>query len=511
MESVGLEMDDIFGSTEEQGAENEDIGALQNNEEEEAADAEDENTFNANINKKLAKGATKKVVRNPQPKLNDARLSGERGIAILPKLFKDVTFKGNGHEAKDLDKILKILEHWAHRLFPQMKFSDCLQRIEKIGSKKSVQSCIKRIRLDMPVLDDDFVSNQVDDEDEDGNPNNTTNAVQMDEVTAAEAAWDEMMRSPNNNNNNNSVSSTSYLTSPPSGFSTPSTTNRPPSQVTVLSAEMKEKIAKNKQLALEKRAARLAANQNTPQRQNTSQNEEITAGSQKTSNNQDSSFTGTPTPSDHSLANPDNQDHLQEVSPRKTLSQEDGDSFKKTNCGLNGKTEQTPGSVGNSSNESDESLVGTDRIVDDNRTEIYSSSNLNQSTVKESDVCQSVADMDQSTVKENDVCQGVTDMDQSTVKENDVCQGVTNMDQSTVKENDVCQSVTDMDQSTVKENDVCQGVTDMDHSTVTENDVHQSVTDMDQSPVKENNVLQGVTDTHQSPVKENDVCLRDKC
>ena len=42
------------------------------------------------------KSAAKKVIKNPQAKLDDMRLCGQRGIPLLPKTFKNVTFKGKG-------------------------------------------------------------------------------------------------------------------------------------------------------------------------------------------------------------------------------------------------------------------------------------------------------------------------------------------------------------------------------------------------------------------------------
>ncbi|CAH1403167.1 unnamed protein product [Nezara viridula] len=96
----------------------------------------------------------KKVVARPQPKLDAARLTGPRGIGILEDVFKNVKLKGKGHEKDDLDKVMKTLEHWAHRLFPKMSFDDCIDRIEDIGSKRGVLVHVSRIRLGM----DDTVS-----------------------------------------------------------------------------------------------------------------------------------------------------------------------------------------------------------------------------------------------------------------------------------------------------------------------------------------------------------------
>jgi hypothetical protein len=62
---------------------------------------------------------------------------------------------------------MKKMEHWAHRLFPKMPFDEVVERVERLGSKKEVQTCIKKIRLDMPILTEDFVGSDRDNDDDD--------------------------------------------------------------------------------------------------------------------------------------------------------------------------------------------------------------------------------------------------------------------------------------------------------------------------------------------------------
>jgi TIMELESS-interacting protein len=81
----------------------------------------------------------KRIVRNPQPKLDPERLKGPRGIAVIGNAFRDFKFHGKGHERMDLYRVMKRLEHWAHRLYPRFQFDDCLDKIEKLGQKKPVQ------------------------------------------------------------------------------------------------------------------------------------------------------------------------------------------------------------------------------------------------------------------------------------------------------------------------------------------------------------------------------------
>ncbi|KAI8423827.1 hypothetical protein MSG28_012838 [Choristoneura fumiferana] len=99
----------------------------------------------------------KRVVKNPRFVLNPARLTGPRGIQILPDHFKDFKFKGKGHERDDLDVILKKLEHWAYRLYPKFKFDDCLKKIEALGKKRPVMVHLHKIRSDQLISEETVV------------------------------------------------------------------------------------------------------------------------------------------------------------------------------------------------------------------------------------------------------------------------------------------------------------------------------------------------------------------
>uniref|UniRef100_T1IWQ6 TIMELESS-interacting protein n=1 Tax=Strigamia maritima TaxID=126957 RepID=T1IWQ6_STRMM len=119
--------------------------------------------------------AKKFSVRRPRLKLDAARLCGERGLPALTRTFQDVSFKGKGHEVnprlrfinmtsliythlstqkEDLDKLMRTMQHWAFRLYPKMNFDEFLEKVEKLGKKREVQTCVKKIRLDMLVADE---------------------------------------------------------------------------------------------------------------------------------------------------------------------------------------------------------------------------------------------------------------------------------------------------------------------------------------------------------------------
>ncbi|XP_048736441.2 TIMELESS-interacting protein-like isoform X2 [Ostrea edulis] len=270
MESVDLDMDDIFeeeelpsvGPLPDLPQDDEGLENTQNGEEYEENSAEVLSRL-----KDLSKGAAKKVVRRPQPKLDASRLTGERGIPILPKVFQDVKFKGKGHEAGDLQIIMRYLEHWAHRLFPKMPFDEVLERIEKLGTKNEVKTCIKRMRLDMPILNDDFVRDGSDNEEESGQ---ISENIDVD----AEEAWEEMIaeekKKHSSQQNGASPPSQSSQETPQGGMlaaqlsqplsSTPSTSgsstmgNSRAGVSQGLTPEQRDRLEKNRMLAMERRA-----------------------------------------------------------------------------------------------------------------------------------------------------------------------------------------------------------------------------------------------------------------
>jgi len=92
----------------------------------------------------------KRIIKNPQPKLNPDRLMGPRGIQTIEDLFENWESKGKGREFDDLDVIMTKLEHWAHRLYPKLPFDNVVDVVaNRLGKKKAVQTHVKKIRLGM--------------------------------------------------------------------------------------------------------------------------------------------------------------------------------------------------------------------------------------------------------------------------------------------------------------------------------------------------------------------------
>ncbi|XP_056645177.1 TIMELESS-interacting protein [Diorhabda sublineata] len=89
----------------------------------------------------------KRIIRNPAPKFNEHTIRNEKGLPALLNHFKDVKFKGHGHEEEDLNKLLKIYEYWCHRFYPKFTFDDCIRKLEALGNKKSTQIYLKKMRM----------------------------------------------------------------------------------------------------------------------------------------------------------------------------------------------------------------------------------------------------------------------------------------------------------------------------------------------------------------------------
>ena len=87
----------------------------------------------------------KRIIRNPQPKLNPDRICGPRGVGTLCDVFEDFKPKGGDHVFEDLDRAMKKMEHWAHRLYPKLPFDDCMSRISIVGKKMAVQVSIQKV------------------------------------------------------------------------------------------------------------------------------------------------------------------------------------------------------------------------------------------------------------------------------------------------------------------------------------------------------------------------------
>merc|ERR1719354_980218 len=177
----------------------------------------------------------KRVIKNPQPKLNPERLMGPRGLLALGEEFKDWKPRGDGHEFQDLDQILSKLNNWTHRLYPKLPFDASLNIIEnRLGNKKAVSTYVKKIRMDMAVP----VREETNDDDQ---PNNVDVDVGEDEV---ERYGEEPSQPSAEEEFENMTSSTQTQRSPTQ------------SNTTTLSEEQLERMRRNKEMAAQKKRER---------------------------------------------------------------------------------------------------------------------------------------------------------------------------------------------------------------------------------------------------------------
>uniref|UniRef100_A0A182PMG1 TIMELESS-interacting protein n=1 Tax=Anopheles epiroticus TaxID=199890 RepID=A0A182PMG1_9DIPT len=140
-------LDHLFGDNVAEEGEND--GEIFSDDELPDGDGGDDGENDGNLadpSKPVAVEVKKKTVRNPRNLLNEAKLCGPRGIIALKDHFKDFKFRGKGHEASDLNRLMRHYEHWAHRLYPKFHFDDCMAKIEKLGHKKQVQMYMNKYR-----------------------------------------------------------------------------------------------------------------------------------------------------------------------------------------------------------------------------------------------------------------------------------------------------------------------------------------------------------------------------
>ncbi|XP_030232830.1 TIMELESS-interacting protein isoform X1 [Gadus morhua] len=188
--------------------------------------------------------AKRRTVKRPQPKLDSQRLTSERGLPALRNLFGNVRFKGKGHEAEDLRVVMQKMENWAHRLYPKLQFDDFMDKVERLGSKKDVQTCLKRIRLDMPLVHEDFIGE--------------TEVTPVQHVFEDPEPFGSTGRFPLGSQG--PAHSTPAPSTPAPSTPAPSTpapsTPAPSTPAPTLTEEQQRRIELNRQLALERRLAR---------------------------------------------------------------------------------------------------------------------------------------------------------------------------------------------------------------------------------------------------------------
>lgn len=254
--------DNLFGDVDEFGNENdgripsEDEGQLDAD-----GDGDDNGTTPSGDGKPVKVEPKQRIIRNPRNTLNLQRLTGPRGIVELESFFKGIKFRGKGHEADDLDSILKRMQHWAHRMYPKYNLDDSLRTIERLGRKKQLHTYMNKYRLGML---DPVVSNDADDE-EDAPLSYESNAAFNQPLDPLDSMIEEQLAISRAANTSGvadlSVSECNFDAVRDESMRTPVPPTPPPPKETspAMTEEMRAKIAANRLKALEIRKAKMAA------------------------------------------------------------------------------------------------------------------------------------------------------------------------------------------------------------------------------------------------------------
>lgn len=219
-------------------------------------DLENEENKEENIKRIDPSTSSKKhIVRNPLPKLNTERLKGPKGIHTIEKYFEGFKYYEKGYEKLDLDRIMKRLEHWGHRLFPKLDFDDFLERLEKLGTKKDLQVFIKKYRQDMINEDIDII-NQDNNIDIEENKEQDEPIDEFDLLIAEQIEKQKQVIQQSSFNvaatNNDAFDKLLSESNTANSLFTTNTSNS-----SQLSNEVKERIEKNRQQAIQRRLAKL--------------------------------------------------------------------------------------------------------------------------------------------------------------------------------------------------------------------------------------------------------------
>ena len=164
------------------------------------------------------------------------RICGARGIGTLKDIFADFKSKGGDYVYDDLDRAMKRIEHWTHRLYPKLPCDDVLSRISVLGKKMVVQTNVKKLRMgEEPIVRKPLEENE-DEPNADNDDNQGDTTSRYDNEFPTEDAFEEIMRQAEEVMNDKAKSPAKHAT---------------------LTDEQRERMMKNRILAEERRKAKL--------------------------------------------------------------------------------------------------------------------------------------------------------------------------------------------------------------------------------------------------------------
>lgn len=223
----------------------------------------------------------KRIVRKAIPKLNTARLRGPKGVQTIEKYFEGFKFNGKGHEKNDLDRVMKRLEHWSHRLFPKYQFDDFLDKVEVLGAKRDLQTFLTKYRRD--DLSDDLIITDTDGDmiiqrEPSPEPADAFDLLIAEQIEKTKQVT--MLQTPKDGLDTLNANVTTNNQTPTSNNQNLNVAN---SQLS--NDEIKKRIERNRQLAIERRLAKLKKNEEM-KRKKTEESSEIFGEISQSSNNE---------------------------------------------------------------------------------------------------------------------------------------------------------------------------------------------------------------------------------
>ncbi|KAI0302178.1 replication fork protection component Swi3-domain-containing protein [Russula brevipes] len=155
-----------------------------------------------------------KKKRKPVPKLDEARLLGTNGLPQLLKDTKNFKPKGKGHEATDLDRVLRIYQFWTHKLYPKTRFKETVDRVEKLCHSKRMQVALSVWRDEAKGLVNG-IRLPTADNDNDSDANSDADGAPRDDEAEAAAAMAADQGASDSEDDRNRLSLSSDASHPP--------------------------------------------------------------------------------------------------------------------------------------------------------------------------------------------------------------------------------------------------------------------------------------------------------
>ncbi len=115
-------------------------------------DGDDEDKALSSLADEAAADAAAAVAAGGKPKKHRPRFTendviGFNGIERVYATFSSLCpFRGEGHEAEDLHRLLRCYKEWAYQLFPHLAFEDLVDRMQKLSGKARVRQCLEGLR-----------------------------------------------------------------------------------------------------------------------------------------------------------------------------------------------------------------------------------------------------------------------------------------------------------------------------------------------------------------------------